>query len=40
MTTYTPQPDGTLAGTFQTTIDSGACQGTVAIPLTAVPSPA
>ena len=35
-TTYTPQSDGTLAGTFQTTIDGGACQGTVTIPLTAV----
>ncbi|TGD88131.1 hypothetical protein BayCH28_10185 [Mycolicibacterium sp. CH28] len=38
VTTYTPQPDGTLAGTFTTTIDSGACQGTVTIPLTATPS--
>lgn len=36
-TTYAPQPDGTLTGTFQTTIDGGACQGTVIIPLTAVP---
>ncbi|GAY13312.1 hypothetical protein [Mycobacterium sp. shizuoka-1] len=40
VTTYTPQPDGSLSGTFQTTIDSGPCQGTVAIPLTAVPSSA
>jgi hypothetical protein len=39
VTTYKPQPDGTLAGTFQTTIDSGACQGTVIIQVTAVPSP-
>lgn len=38
VTTYKPQSDGTLAGTFQTTIDGGACQGTVIIPVTAVPS--
>ncbi|WP_205267055.1 hypothetical protein [Mycolicibacterium sphagni] len=38
VTTYKPQPDGSLAGTFQTTIDSGACQGTVVIPVTAVPT--
>lgn len=37
-TTYTPQPDGSLTGTFQTTINSGACQGTVSIPVTATPS--
>jgi hypothetical protein len=37
VTTYKPQPDGSLAGTFQTTIDSGACQGAVNIPVTAVP---
>ena len=36
VTTYTPQSDGTLAGTFTTTIEGGACQGTVAIPVTAV----
>ncbi|WP_328356958.1 hypothetical protein OG976_01555 [Mycobacterium sp. NBC_00419] len=36
VTTYAPQSDGSLAGTFTTTIDSGACQGTVTIPLTAV----
>lgn len=36
VTTYVPQSDGSLAGTFQTTISSGACQGTVSIPLTAV----
>lgn len=35
-TTYTPQSDGSLAGTFQTTIESGVCQGTITIPLTAV----
>jgi hypothetical protein len=38
ITTYTPQPDGTLTGTFQTTINGGACQGTVSIPVTATPS--
>lgn len=36
LTTYVPQPDGSLAGTFQTTISTGACQGTVSIPVTAV----
>lgn len=36
-TTYTPQADGSLTGTFATNIGSGACQGTVYIPLTAVP---
>ncbi|MCW1957390.1 MAG: hypothetical protein KIH64_002360 [Mycobacterium sp.] len=36
-TTYSPQPDGSLTGTFATNIGSGACQGTVYIPLTAVP---
>lgn len=38
VTTYTPQPDGSLKGMFATNIGSGACQGTVYIPLTAVPS--
>lgn len=38
VTTYTPQPDGSLAGTFETTIESGACQGTVTIPMTAAPA--
>jgi len=38
VTTYTPQSDGSLTGTFQTTINSGACQGTVTIPVTAVPA--
>lgn len=38
VTSYVPQPDGSLAGTFQTTISDGACKGTVAIPVTAVPS--
>lgn len=37
VTTYSPQPDGSLTGTFATNIGSGACQGTVYIPLTAVP---
>ena len=36
VTTYSPQPDGSLTGTFATNIGSGACQGTVYIPLTAV----
>ncbi|MGY4709233.1 Rv2253 family sensor-like surface protein [Mycolicibacterium sp. CBM1] len=38
VTTYAPQSDGSLAGTFTTTIDSGACQGTVTIPVTATPA--
>jgi hypothetical protein len=38
VTTYSPQPDGSLTGTFATNIGSGACQGTVYIPVTAVPS--
>jgi hypothetical protein len=36
VTTYTPQSDGSLAGTFTTTVEGGACQGTVTIPVTAV----
>lgn len=32
---YTPQPDGTLAGTMHTEIFSGACQGTLDINMTA-----
>jgi hypothetical protein len=36
VTTYNPQPDGSLKGMFATNIGSGACQGTVYIPLTAV----
>ncbi|MFG1935273.1 hypothetical protein ACGFK1_32200 [Mycobacterium sp. NPDC048908] len=32
---YTPQPDGTLAGTMHTEILSGACQGTLDINMTA-----
>jgi hypothetical protein len=36
-TTYSPQPDGSLKGTFATNIGSGVCEGTVYIPLTAVP---
>ncbi len=38
VTTYSPQPDGSLTGTFATNIGDGACQGTVYIPLTAVMS--
>lgn len=38
VTRYTPQSDGSLTGTFATNIGSGACQGTVYIPLTAVPA--
>jgi hypothetical protein len=40
VTTYNPQPDGSLKGMFATNIGSGACQGTVYIPLTAVVAPA
>ncbi|CAN5262138.1 hypothetical protein BH09ACT8_BH09ACT8_56960 [soil metagenome] len=36
LTNYVPQADGSLAGTFQTTVSEGACQGTVSIPVTAV----
>ncbi len=35
---YTPQPDGTLSGTMQTEILSGACQGTVEMHMTAEPA--
>ena len=38
VTRYTPRSDGSLTGTFGTNIGSGACQGTVYIPLTAVPA--
>lgn len=38
VTTYSPQPDGSLTGTFATNIGSGSCQGTVYIPLTAMPA--
>lgn len=37
VTNYTPQADGSLTGTFGTNIGSGACQGTVYIPVTAEP---
>ena len=37
VTTYSPQADGSLTGTFATNIGAGACQGTVYIPLTAAP---
>jgi hypothetical protein len=35
---YTPQPDGSLAGTMHTDILSGACQGTIDIHMTAYPA--
>lgn len=38
VTTYAPQADGSLTGTFATNIGSGACQGTVYVPLVAVPA--
>lgn len=38
VTNYTPQPDGSLTGTFATNIGSGTCEGTVYIPVTAIPS--
>lgn len=38
VTTYSPQSDGSLKGTFATNIGSGDCEGTVYIPLTAVPA--
>ncbi|MEY8015777.1 hypothetical protein [Mycobacterium servetii] len=34
---YTPQPDGTLAGTMHTEIASGPCQGTIDMNMTAAP---
>lgn len=37
VTTYSPQADGSLTGTFATNIGGGDCQGTVYIPLTAAP---
>lgn len=38
VTSYVPQPDGTLTGSIATTIDAGPCKGTVAIPVTARPA--
>lgn len=38
VTNYRPQPDGSLTGSIDTTIDAGACAGTVSIPVTARPS--
>jgi hypothetical protein len=35
---YTPQPDGTLAGTMHTEILSGTCRGTLDINMTAEPA--
>ncbi len=37
VTTYTPQADGSLTGTFATNIGGGVCAGTVYIPLTVTP---
>lgn len=34
---YTPQPDGSLTGEMHTDISSGACQGTVDMPMQALP---
>ena len=34
---YTPKPDGTLTGSFHADISSGRCQGTVDMPIEAVP---
>ena len=34
---YTPKPDGTLTGSFHADISSGTCQGTVDMPIEAVP---
>lgn len=39
ITVYEPGPDGILTGDFHTDIFSGACQGTVDIPVTAAPVP-
>ena len=36
-TRYTPKPDGTLMGEWHTDIASGACQGTLDMPMEAVP---
>lgn len=38
VTTYVRQPDGSLTGSIATTIDAGACKGTVIIPVTARPA--
>lgn len=38
VTTYSPQADGSLTGTFATNIGDGDCAGTIYIPLTAVPA--
>jgi hypothetical protein len=34
---YTPQPDGTLRGTWHTDISDGPCRGSVVMPVAAVP---
>ncbi len=38
ITAYTPGPNGSLTGTFHTDIASGACQGTVDMPVSAKPA--
>ncbi|HTQ17840.1 hypothetical protein [Mycobacterium sp.] len=35
---YTPQPDGSLRGTWHTDISSGPCRGTVEMPVAALPA--
>jgi hypothetical protein len=37
---FTPQANGALSGVFHTDISSGACQGNVDMPVSAVPVPA
>jgi hypothetical protein len=37
-TFYTPQPDGSLQGMWHTDIASGACRGSVVMPIAAVPA--
>jgi opacity protein-like surface antigen len=36
--TYTPQPDGTLSGTWYTDINDGPCRGNVLMPVAAAPA--
>jgi len=35
---YTPQPDGSMRGTWHTDIDTGPCRGSVIMPIAAFPS--
>ena len=37
-TSYTPQPDGSLRGTWHTDIAEGACRGSVVMPVAAAPA--